>query len=242
MAVNGSSSTGRCSSYIISNSRQNCLIPTSSVLFDGNVPTLTGLDGDMWASQLLTINTTANTASITFDFTDTPDYTGVGRVEVVMFNCPDWGISVRTIQLFSATSPSRSRTFVTNISPATTSCDSLVRVCISGLIVSLRPIITLVFTLPLTSNWVHLAEVTFYASDSTCSLDTMITPLTTSSTTSSSPIPTITVINSTVNTIPTTSEVTATSQTQEITTGKFQSKSPNYIIIANSEICYYRKQ
>ena len=77
--------------------------PTSSVLFDGNVSTLTGLDGDMWASQLLTINTTANTAEITFDFTDTPDYTGVERVEVVMFNCPEWGISVRAINLFSAT-------------------------------------------------------------------------------------------------------------------------------------------
>ena len=104
MAVNGSSSTGRCSNFIRSITRQNCLTPTSSVLFDGNVPTLTGLDGDMWASRLLTINTTVNTAEITFDFTDTPDYTGMGRVEVVMFNCPEWGISVRTISLFSATS------------------------------------------------------------------------------------------------------------------------------------------
>ena len=85
----------------------------------------------MWASQLLTINTTANTADITFDFTDTPDYTGVRRVEVVMFNCPEWGISVKTISLFDATSTSGSRTFVTSISPTTTSCDSLVRVCIS---------------------------------------------------------------------------------------------------------------
>ena len=90
VAVNGSSSTGRCSNFIRSNTRKNVMTPTSSVLFDGNVPTLTGLDGDMWASQLLTINTTANTAEITFDFTDTPDYTGVGRVEVVMFNCPEW--------------------------------------------------------------------------------------------------------------------------------------------------------
>ena len=152
MAVNGSSSTGRCSSYIISNSRQNCLIPTSSVLFDGNVPTLTGLDGDMWASQLLTINTTANTADITFDFTRTPDYTGVRRVEVVMFNCPEWGISVSTIALFVATSTSGSRSFVTSISPTITSCDSLVRVCISYTVSSTRPVITLVFISPSTST------------------------------------------------------------------------------------------
>ena len=169
MAVNGSSSTGRCSNFIPSITRQTCTTPTSSVLFDGNVPTLTGLDGDMWASQLLTINTTANTAEITFDFTATPDYTGVGRVEVVMFNCPEWGISVRTISLFSATSISGSRTFLTSIFPTTTSCDSLVRVCIFLILSALfDQFLTLVFNLPSTSNWVHLAEVTFYASGSTC--------------------------------------------------------------------------
>ena len=176
MAVNGSSSTGRCSNFICSSSRQNCLTPNSSVLFDGNIPTLTGLDGDMWASQLLTINTTANTAEITFDFTDTPDYTGVGRVEVVMFNCPEWGISVRLIQLFSASSISGSRSFVTSISPITTSCDSLVRVCLSHTVSSIRQVFTLVFTPLSTSNWVHLAEVTFYVSGSTCPPDTITTP------------------------------------------------------------------
>ena len=131
MAVNGSSSTGRCSSFNHSITRPICTTPTSSVLFDGNVPTLTGLDGDMWASRLLTINTTANTDEITFDFTTTPNYTGVKRVEVVMFNCPEWRISVRLIQLFSSTFTSGNRNFVTSISPTTTSCDSLVRVCIS---------------------------------------------------------------------------------------------------------------
>ena len=122
VVVNGSSSTGRCPNFISSNTRQNCLTPTSSVLFDGSVPTLTGLDGDMWASQLLTINTTAE---ITFDFTDTPGYTGVERVEVVMFNCPEWEISVKTIHLYSATSTSKKRNFVTTISPTTTSCESV---------------------------------------------------------------------------------------------------------------------
>ena len=90
MVKNGSSSTGRCSNFVHSITRKSCTTLNSSVLFDGNVPILNGLDGDMWASQLLTINTAANTAEITFDFTTTPDYTGVGRVEVVMFNCPEW--------------------------------------------------------------------------------------------------------------------------------------------------------
>ena len=192
MAVNGSNSTGRCTNFFPSVTRQNCWTPTSSVLFDGNVPTLTGLDGDMWASRLLTINTTANTAEITFDFTDTPDYTGKGRVEVVIFNCPEWGISVRTISLISSTSRTGSRTFLTSISPITTSCDSLVRVCISHNVSSDRPVLALVFTPPSTSNWVHLAEVTFYASGSTCPPDTLITP---PPTTASSPILPKTAIN-----------------------------------------------
>ena len=192
VAVNGSR---KCSNFVRSTTRQTCMMPTSSVLFDGNVPTLTGLDGDMWASQLLTINTTANTAEVIFDFNTTPDYTGVGRVEVVMFNCPEWGISARIISLFSATSRTGSRTFVTSISPTTTSCDSLVRVCISHTVNSTRPVLTLVFTPPSTSNWVHLAEMNFSASGSTCSPDTIITPPPTTSlspTTSPSQEPTTT--------------------------------------------------
>ena len=102
------SSTGRCSNFILSTTRLTCTPPTSSFLFDGNVPIRIGLDGDIWASQLLTINTTANTAEITFDLTDTSDYTGVGRVEVVMFNCPEWRISVRAINLYDTTSTSGS--------------------------------------------------------------------------------------------------------------------------------------
>ena len=204
MAVNGSSSTGRCSNT----TKQNCFTPTSSVLLDGNVPTLTGLNGDMWASQLLTINTTANTANITFNFTNTPDYTGVGRVEVVMFNCPEWGISVRLIQLHSAKSTSGKKNFQTSISPTITSCNSLVRVCISHTVNFIRPVFTLVFTLPSTSNWVHLAEVTFYASGSTCPPDTIIT------------LPPTTPTTQQRNTPQTTPEmiVTATTRTEEVTT------------------------
>ena len=205
MAVNGSSSKGRCSIFVPSLARKSCVTPNSSVLFDGNVPTLTGLDGDMWASQLLTINTTANTADINFDFTDTPNYTGVRRVEVVMFNCPEWGISVRTIQLRSATSISGSTTFLTSVFPTTTSCDFLVRTCIS--VNSIRPVLNLVFTPLSTSNWVHLAEVNFYSSNSTCPPDTIITPPPTTQEMSTN--------------IPQTTP--ATVQTLEVITGKFQS-------------------
>ena len=62
VSINGSSVTGNCSSVTTFSSRHNglsrCDVPTSSVLFDGNIPALTGLDGDMWASRLLTLQTT----------------------------------------------------------------------------------------------------------------------------------------------------------------------------------------
>ena len=92
MPVNGSSVTGRCSSVTNSSGTLNCTDPTSSVLFD-HIPTL---DGNMWASQLLTLMPTADTTEITFDFGDKLNLQLVG-VEVVMFNCPQWGIGVDNI-------------------------------------------------------------------------------------------------------------------------------------------------
>ena len=47
-----------------------CSRPTNSILFGGNVPTFTGLDGNMWASQLLTIEAPDNSVKFTFYFTD----------------------------------------------------------------------------------------------------------------------------------------------------------------------------
>ena len=70
---------------------------TNSFLYDGVIPTLTGLDGSEWASGLLTLNTSAASTRITFNFTNTPAYGGVESVRVVMFNCPQWGIGMNGI-------------------------------------------------------------------------------------------------------------------------------------------------
>ena len=91
VSESGSSETGHCSN--VYDSGRVCNAPHSSVLFDG-IPTLTGLEGDMWASQLLTLNTSTSSASITFSFTNPTDrngrtiFAGVEVIEVVMFNCP----------------------------------------------------------------------------------------------------------------------------------------------------------
>ncbi len=91
--MNGSSEDGNCNLTVKIFNEQ-----TTSVLQDGIIPILTRLDGEMWASQLLTINIESDSyitdeTDITFEFQVTPDYVRVERVEPVMFNCPEWGIS-----------------------------------------------------------------------------------------------------------------------------------------------------
>ena len=156
-AANGSSITGGCSNITFESNRTICFRSTRSFLFDGNVPTLTGLDGDMWASQLLTVEAPGNNSvEFIFNFTDTPGYTGVGGAEVVMFNCPEWGISVET---FTFTTSSEIR----SVNPTTsTSCDFLVTMQLPSAVSSSQQVITLQCSLPSTSTWVHLAEVTFF--------------------------------------------------------------------------------
>ena len=151
--------------------------PNSGVLFNGHVPTLTGLDGDMWASQLLTINTVESLTNIIFDFTDTPGYVGIQRVEVVMFNCPQWGIASTTIILTGATARGQVfNSFASTSISSLTSCESLVRVCLSAF-VSL-PLIGLQF-IDQDSDWVHFAKVTFYDRNSICPPNIILDPPTT---------------------------------------------------------------
>ena len=179
VSVNGSSQDGNCSGITMTMSgiRSRCKAPTSSVLFDGNIPTLTGLDGDMWASQLLTLQIhISNRQDIISDFTNITTFV-VNRVELVMFNCPEWGIAVEAIGIWRATSISRqdqmSRLSVGTVSPTFTSCDSLVRVCASSLAIT-NPVIILQFTRANGSNRTYLAEVGFYGDSSACPQDTII--------------------------------------------------------------------
>ncbi len=169
MSVNGSSEDGNCSLVVTI-----CNEPTTSVLLDGIIPTLTVLDGDMWASQLLTINTDSLTTDITFDFEDTTGYVGVRRVEVVMFNCPECGISVDSIILYGSTTTTSIGNALTTINPNITSCDSLVRVCISESVSSTLTALTLRLQLSPASTWVHLAEVSFYGAGPTCPPDRIL--------------------------------------------------------------------
>ena len=174
MAVDGSSQDGRCSSISRYNdSHSRCDAPTSSVLFDGDIPTLTGLDGDMWASQLLALQVN-NRFVIISDFSGTSNYMGVDRVELVMFNCPEWGIAVyEDIGIGRASSISGPRSQTGKGRLTITSCDSLVRVCTSGLAIT-EPVIYLQFFPVTGSNRTYIAEVAFYGDGSDCPADHII--------------------------------------------------------------------
>ncbi len=149
----GSNTAGHCSN--VSDSGRVCNTPRSSVLFDG-IPTLTGLDGDMWATQLLTLNTSTS-SSITFDFNTAfntygvTTYTGVELIEVVMFNC--LSIGAFSVQVLGDNSDIG--TIIIE-----QSCSHLVRGCIIALSTT-ATIITLVFD---TSLQPYIAEISFYGS------------------------------------------------------------------------------
>ena len=103
LAANGSSATGACSDVIPHlDSLYTCATPTSSVLFDGVIPTLTALDGNTWARQLMIMQRARiglSALHLYFDFTNTPGYTRVRQIEVVLFNCLQWGTAVREIRV-----------------------------------------------------------------------------------------------------------------------------------------------
>ena len=176
VTVNGSSNIGSC---INESNRNTCYSndPTSTVLFDNprlrGMPILTGLDGDMWASQLLTIEkTSASTIATQFHFHNIPNFTRVDRVEVVMFNCPQWGIGVESVSVRALESDATPIS-TTVISHDVTSCNSLMKVCLEPRTNIAQ--LALQFTLFHDSNWVHLAEVTFWVGPSSCTPNAVIT-------------------------------------------------------------------
>ena len=176
LAANGSSVTGRCSTVVPQlNSKSTCSAPTSSVLFDGIIPTLTALDGNTWASQLMILQQPIagpqnfGRYSMEFRFASNPM---VSRVEVTVFNCPEWGMGISYIEIIvlrptdSNVALSREQAYTTE-----SSCNSLITVCIPTDTSS--SLMRLEFQ-PLNDDHIHIAEVAFYESSSPCSPFTII--------------------------------------------------------------------
>ena len=170
LAANGSSATGHCSDVTLHlNSYSTCSSPASSVLFDGVIPTLTALDGNTWARQLMILQRPmfgSHSLYLYSSFTNAR----IRRLEVVLFNCPQWGIANRIIIRFFPVYYSISA-YLTVFS-----CDSLVKVCVPFDTSSAPTTIRLEFNAYRNNEYykVYLAEVSFYEDSSPCPPFTII--------------------------------------------------------------------
>ena len=245
VSVNGSTQDGHCNgATFVSPGMVECPIPrTNSFLYDGVIPTLTELDGSEWASGLLTLNTSAASTRITFNFPNTPAYGGVESVRVVMFNCPQWGIGTSSINILGTGGSSTDIVIGGNIPAMLTSCDSLVSMCTTNISATLR-IISLQFNLADNSDLVYIAEVAFFSNAGRmCEPDAILnppatppTPMTTSQVETTSPVVTASPVLATSQ-VETTSPIVATSQVETtspiVTTSQVETTSP---IVATSQV------
>ena len=172
-AVNGSSATGHCSDITLNlDYYSTCSSPASSVLFDGVIPTLTALDGNTWARQLMILQRPMFGSSSFYIYSSFIN-SWIRRVEVMLFNCPQWGTAVNRISI-AFLYPEYSY-YRDSISAYLTvfSCDTLVKVCVPFDTSSAPTAIRLSFS---TNSYykVHLAEVSFYEDSSPCPPFTII--------------------------------------------------------------------
>ena len=174
-AANGSSATGHCSNVTLNlDYYSKCSSPNSSVLFDGVIPTLTGLDGNTWARHLMILQQPMFGSSSFYIYSSFTN-ASIRRVEVVLFNCPQWGTAVDRISigfLYPRFSSYLSRDNIYAY-PTVFSCDSFVKVCIP-LDTTYIPIATRMYFSTNSNYKVHLAEVSFYEDSSPCPPFTII--------------------------------------------------------------------
>ena len=145
----------------------------TSDLTDCVIPSLGGFQSN-WTAGLFTVNRSGQSSfHIGFDFSRPVNFT---RVELDLFNCPEWGIAAQTITVYEFTfgilnffaAVARALGHTT---ASTTSCISIVTVVIPlELPQSSTRSYTFDFTFDNTTTniqWVHTAEVTFLEEEDT---------------------------------------------------------------------------
>ena len=180
MQLNGSLPDAGCTS--VNGDICNLRDGGTSVLVDNTILPLSGLDGDQWARDLYTVER-GSTAFISIGF-DFGTSVRVRRVELVMFNCPQWSIRASSIEIYANTAAANfprsdpasvgvnvgSRLFSNGVN----SCENLYRVCVS-LSGARVPTYYIVFPRTANSGRVYLAETIFYNDTSSCGPDTLVT-------------------------------------------------------------------
>jgi len=173
-SVNGSNPTGGCSrvaaQYLICAELNE---GGTSDLTDCVIPSLEGFQGN-WTSGLFTVNRSGQSSIyIGFEFNSSVNFT---RVELDLFNCPEWGIAAQTITVYEYTLGilnffAAAARALGHTTANTTSCTSIVRVVIP---LELPQNQTYIYVIDLTFDntattiqWVYIAEVRFLEEEDT---------------------------------------------------------------------------
>ena len=183
MSVFGSDVNGSCTN--INRNNSNICIGTS-VLNDGDIPVLSGIssdNGSQWAAKLFTMQRPNSLAKIIIAFEVEPlDY---DRVEIVLLNCPELGISAPFINIYSNRASFRVESadkilgnLRVNQSIIGFSCSHLIRFCFKFSHRLSDPYFN--FEFPNQNNngnssFIFLGEVTFLGDGKQCDLPMLIT-------------------------------------------------------------------
>ena len=161
-------------------SNQMCSDPTGSSLFDGVIPELTGLTGDMWAEHLVTLSPLNSDIRLQFEFrqgTNAQEMSRIESIEIVMINCTSIRIGATTITVWELQTSGLQ--FVASSSNYY-SCDGLVRVCID-LSHPISP--QNLYVMFDGMQYVYLGEI-FFHTNNTCTVDSTVNVSTKNSSTS----------------------------------------------------------
>lgn len=149
------------------------------VIFDGDLPRLSDLGGDLWASDFLTLSA-PSVAALNMDLGGSSVYDSISKIELIMFNCPWWGIGIESITLYiTLRLDVVGGTNLVRVNPTIASCNSLVKICIPCTRCdSTERNLGLEFHTDQHSRWVYLGEVTFRTDNGSCPPDLVITSTT----------------------------------------------------------------
>ena len=152
---------GGCSSISETNSG---ICNGTSVLNDGILPALSGVSSDpasQWANELFTMNR-SGTEEILVSVQLPPGNIIHDRVELSVFNCPQWGIYAPQVMVYIAISfNGNSLILIADVTLPDESCEYLLRFCVpfnQG--VSIQNL-NLVFPYQNNSEFVFLGEIAF---------------------------------------------------------------------------------
>ena len=145
----------------------------TSVLNDGIVQGLSGVSDDtqsQWADQLLTMNrTSSGTANVSLSFQVGFETNVHDRLELVVFNCPQRGISAPVVEIYVDTSfrPEMEGFQFSqgSVSLQNTSCDHLLKFCVKFGVRLSTLYYTITFPYQTNSSYIFLGEVTFLNAD-----------------------------------------------------------------------------